>query len=222
MLIVSSDRLILICVYRRPSAVAVCFSGGSIRIFDHDLSKHHSRACRSGKNRRADGQPAKSAQRAECGDSRRTGECARARGGGCGSPRAADYRRRRQGLHCRRGYYRDAGHERAGGAGFFGKRPARDAGDRSVADSGDRAGQRLCAGRRLRTCHELRLDHRLRARGVRPARGEPRHSARVRRHAASCPPRRSPARARTRHHRPPDQGRRSAAHRSHQRSCARR
>ena len=51
--------------YRRSSASI----GGSIKVFNHDVPKHPARARRT-RRLRADGQPAKSAQRAQRGDAR--------------------------------------------------------------------------------------------------------------------------------------------------------
>ena len=91
--------------------------------------------------------------------------------------------RQREGLRRGRRHQGDEGqvlHGRLQGRLHHRRMGARHA----LPQAGDRGGRRLRAGRRLRTGDDVRFHHRGRQREVRPARDQPRHHSRRRRHPA--------------------------------------
>src|SRR5262245_22576276 len=129
-------------------------------------------------------------------------------------PRRDPDRRRRQGLHRRRGHPGDRRRGRGRGSPDDAQRARRSRPDREPGQAGDRRDQRVRARRRLRDGDGVRDPDRRGERALRPARGEARRDPGLRRHAAHAASRGEGGGAPADPLRRADQRARGAAHRA--------
>src|SRR5262245_33386103 len=153
----------------------------------HDLPNPAIRS--EGRDRVRHDQSSRQAQRAQRSSDERAWRCRGAHRDGVGDQGGDPHRFGTKVIRRRRRYRRfvQAGALRWQGAGAA--RPVRAAPSRDLRQAGDRRDQRIRAGRRLRAGDGLSHPDRQREREVRPARGQARHRAGLRRHATTAPAR---------------------------------